>query len=207
MKTLKSCRAFTGSPISVRALGRLENRPLPISVLDMVATDGFRRFTGDISSGDVDCSWEMQLWQNGFWSAHGDFHDGGTLTGDFFYLELLLDHDHSIGARLEGHIVDVIESRHTSLSLEGSDRWVRDNWHKFESSGPTQRLHAAPAWGQLAWEGFVALYLAVGAFFYVVTGGGRSRYRMRRAAPQNPDPGDTRPGVEIDPDDDDEDYG
>src|SRR5262249_44215678 len=70
--------------------------------------------------------------------------------GDFFFAEFLLDSDHAIGARLEGSILDVARGRHLSLDKHGLDPWVRENWPKFEGSGPTVRLHAAPAWGMLA---------------------------------------------------------
>ena len=109
MKTVKTSRQFIGSIISLRALCLLEDRSFPVGVIDIVASDGYRHFSGQISTGDVDCTWEMTVWQNGFWSVSADFHDGGTLTGDFFFLELLLDSDHSVGARLEGSIINVFD--------------------------------------------------------------------------------------------------
>ena len=66
MKTLKTSRQFKGDAISLRALCQLEGRNVPFSTLDVVATDGVRHFSGLISSGDVDCTWEMTVWQNGF---------------------------------------------------------------------------------------------------------------------------------------------
>jgi hypothetical protein len=160
MKTIKTSRQFKGSPISLRALCRLEDRSLPFSVMEVLATDGVRRFSGKISAGDVDCTWFMTVWQNGFWSIKGDFHDGGALAGDFFFVEFLLDTDHSVGAKLEGSILNVIESRHLTISKDGSDRWIRENWDKFEGSGPTVRLHAAPAIGELVVVPLTALAAA-----------------------------------------------
>jgi hypothetical protein len=175
VKTVKTSRQFHGTPISLRALSLLEDRSFPVSVSDIVATDDFRHFSGQISTGDVDSTWEMDVWQNGFWSAKSDFHDGGTVAGDFFFLELLLDRDHSVGARLEGSILNVADSRHLSLSNDGSDRWIRENWHKIEGSGPTVRLHAAPAIGEIVATPFVALaavpYVVIVVAFVVVVGG------------------------------------
>jgi hypothetical protein len=152
MKTVKTSRQFRGTPIKLRALCKLEDRTLPFSIRDFVATDGVRQFNGQLSSGDVDCMWEMQVRQNGFWSVKGNFHDGGLLTGDFFFAEFLLDQDYPIGARLEGSILDITASRHLSLGKHGFDRRVRENWQKFEGSGPAVRLHAAAALGMLAVE-------------------------------------------------------
>lgn len=198
MNTLKTSRQFRGSPISIRALCGLEDRSLPFSVLDIVATDGFRHFNGQLSTGDVDCTWEMTVWQNGFWSVKADFHDGGVLAGDFFFAEFLLDRDHSVGAKLEGSILNVIESRHLSLSKDGSDRWVRENWHKFEGSGPTVRLHAAPAIGQLVaaplvvlaavpYVVFVVGFVVVGGVVVIATLASGKKYTPRRCS----DPSDT----------------
>lgn len=174
MKTLKTSRQFRGSPISLRALCQLEDRSPPFSALDVVATDGVRHFSGQLSSGDVDCTWEMTVWQNGFWSVKGDFHDGGLVAGDFFFAEFLLNKDHSVGAKLEGSILNVIDSRHLSVSKDGSDRWIRENWHKFEGSGPSVRLHAAPAIGQLVATPLVLLAAVPFVVFvvaFVVVGG------------------------------------
>jgi hypothetical protein len=198
VKTVKTSRQFIGSIISLRALCLLEDRSFPVGAIDIVATDGVRYFSGQISSGDVDCAWAMAVWQNGFWSLWGDFHDGGTVAGDFFFLELLLDSDHSVGARLEGSILNVIDSRHLSLSKHGSDRWIRENWHKFEGSGPTVRLHAAPSLGGIVLAPLVALaavpFVVYVVAFFVVGGvivisnlAAGKTYRLRRCS----DPPDT----------------
>jgi hypothetical protein len=118
-------------------------------MMQILATDGIRHFDGKISNGDVDCTWEMSVWQNGFWSVKADFHDRGVLAGDFFFAEFLLEKEHSVGAKLEGSILNLIESRHLSLSKDGADRRVRENWHTFEASGPFVRLHVAPSVGGL----------------------------------------------------------
>jgi hypothetical protein len=180
MKTVKTSRQFRGSPISLRALCQLEDRSLPFSIMDIVATDGVRHFSGNLSTGDVDCTWEMVVWQNGFWSVKGDFHDDGALAGDFFFAEFLLDRDHAVGARIEGSILNIFDSRHLSVSKDGSDRWVRENWHKFEASGPTVRLHAAPAIGQLIAVPFIALaavpfVVFFGIFVAGLASGGKKR--------------------------------
>jgi hypothetical protein len=173
MKTIKTSRQFRGSPISIRALCGLEDRSLPFSIMDIVATDGVRHFSGNLSTGDVHCTWEMTVWQNGFWSVKADFNDHGALAGDFFFAEFLLDRDHAVGAKLEGSILNVItESPNLSLSKDGSDRWVRENWHKFEASGPTVRLHAAPSVGGIIVGNL--LVLATVAFF-ASSGGGAGR--------------------------------
>ncbi len=177
MKTIKTSRQFRGSPISIRALCGLEGRSLPFSVLDIVTNDGVRHFHGEISTGDVGCTWAMTVWQNGFWSVKGDFHDDGILAGDFFYAEFLLDQDHHVGARLEGSILEIYDNeRLLSLSKNGSDRWIRENWHRFESSGPTVRLHATPAFGVYIVAGFIALAIAGGYIF-----GGSSAERCDEA--------------------------
>jgi hypothetical protein len=213
MKTVKTSRQFQGGPISLRALCGLEDRTLPVSVMDIVASDGVRHFSGKITTGDVDCTWDMSVWQNGFWSVKGDFHEGGTLAGDFFFAEFLLDKDHSVGARLEGSILNVVESRHLTVRKDGSDRWIRENWDKFEGRGPTVRLHAAPAIGELVATPLVAL-AAVPSVVFVVAGavvivggivvgiasGGNGRRRMQRCpeGTLNVDlPGRDTPCVEI----------
>jgi hypothetical protein len=164
MKSLKTSRQFKGSPIGLRALCQLEARSLPFSVRDVVADDGVRSFSGRISTGDVDCDWAMNLWQNGFWGVKGDFRDNGAIAGDFFSVEFLLAEE-SVGARLDGSILDVADSRHLSVSKNGSDRWVRENWHRFESSGPSVRLHVAPAYGEIVVVVAVALAAAAAAIF------------------------------------------
>jgi len=56
--------------------------------MDIVTSDGVRNFNGKVKNGDVDCTWDMTIWQNGFWSVKADFHDGGVLAGDFSLLNL-----------------------------------------------------------------------------------------------------------------------
>src|SRR5688572_19455201 len=111
MKTVKTSRNFHGPIISLRAVCQLENRPFPCSIADLTATDGVRHFSGQLSAGDVSCTWKMTIWQNGFWSVSADFHDGGTLAGDFFFAEFLLDKGRALGVKLEGSILDIIDSR------------------------------------------------------------------------------------------------
>lgn len=202
MKTVKTSRFFVGTPISISALCRLEDRPLPYSLLDVVATDGFRRFGRQTSTGDVECDWEMKVWQNGFWSAKGEFYDDGTVTGDFFFLELMLDRDRAVGARLEGSILNIFESRHLTVSKEGSDRWIRENWHAFETSGPSVRLHAAPAIGQLVGEIVFVLAVAVGAAFEVDSRTHRRGF-AKRTGTDMPNPNGDQPGIEFGEADDD----
>ncbi len=187
MKTIMTSRQFRGSPISIRALCGLEDRSLPFSIMDIVATDGVRHFNGHLSTGDVDCTWEMTVWQNGFWSIKADFHDGGALAGDFFFAEFLLaGHDGVKGEKLEGSILNVVESRHLSLSKEGADRFVRENWHKFEASGPTVRLHAAPSVGGIVVETFVVLAAAIGFFVSPAGKEFEGRFGAERCDDQDP---------------------
>jgi hypothetical protein len=187
MKTIKTSREFKGSPISIRALCGLEDRSLPLSMRDIVATDGVRHFSGKLSNGDVDCTWEMPVWQNGFWSVRADFRDSGKLAGDFFFAEFRLGSDQSVGTKLEGSILNVLDSRHLSLSKDGSDRWVRENWHTFEGSGPSVRLHVAPSVGGIVAEGFVAL-AAAGVFIFSGAGDAfAERFGAGRCPEQDPD--------------------
>ncbi len=145
MKTLKTSRRFSGTPIRFRVLCQSESRSLPFSVRDFVETDGIRDFNGHLTSGDVGCTWKMHVVQSGSWSVNGDFHDGGILAGDFFFAEFLLDAMQPMGVRLEGSLLDLGDTRYLSLQQHGFDPWIRLNWDKFEHSGPTVRLHAAPA--------------------------------------------------------------
>jgi hypothetical protein len=148
----------------LRSLCKSEGQRLPYSIREFIITGDPRRFNGQLSSGDVDCTWEMDIRQDGLWSVKGDFHDGGILAGDFFFAEFLLDEANPVGVRLEGSILNVADSRHMSVEKRGVDPWVRTNWQKCEGSGPTVRLHAAPAVGsllealskpiQILWEGF-----------------------------------------------------
>jgi hypothetical protein len=187
MKTVKTSRQFQGGPISLRALCGLEDRTLPVSVRDIVASDGVRHFTGKITTGDVDCTWDMSVWQNGFWSVKGDFHEGGTLAGDFFFAEFLLDKDHSVGARLEGSILNVVESRHLTVRKDGSDRWIRENWDKFEASGPSVRLHAAPSLGGIVVGGGIVLALTIAFVFSPAGDAFADRFGVKRCEEQDPD--------------------
>ena len=72
MRTLKTSHKFKGSPISIRALCGLEDRSVPLSLMDIVTSDGVRNFNGKVKNGDVDCTWDMTIWQNGFWSVKAD---------------------------------------------------------------------------------------------------------------------------------------
>lgn len=159
--SLRTSRTFKGSPISIRALCGLEDRSLPLSVLDIVRTDGVRHFGGQLQNGDVDCTWNMSLWQNGFWSVTVDFHDGGVLAGDFFFAEFLLGGADPFGVKLEGSLLNLIETRHLSLSKQGSDKRVRESWNAFEASGPRVRLHAAISVGGIALGGLAVLAATV----------------------------------------------
>jgi hypothetical protein len=127
MKTVKTSRDFRGSVISLRALCQLEDRPLPFSIADVVADEGFREFSGKLSTGDVICTWTMTVWKNGFWTVGADFHDGGILAGDFFFAEFLLDKGGSLGVKLEGSILNIVDSRNLTLMKDGSDRRIREN--------------------------------------------------------------------------------
>ena len=86
------------------------------------------------------------------------------------------------------------------LAKDGSDRWIRENWHKFEGSGPTVRLHAAPAVGMLAAEPFIALALIVG-FAFEVDSYSHKKGFAHRSAPSDP-PDATQPGIEFEEEDD-----
>lgn len=163
--SLKTSRTFTGSPISIRAVCGLEDRSVPLSILDIVRTDGVRQFGGHLKNGDVDCTWTMSLWQNGFWSVQADFHDGGVLAGDFFFAEFLLGGDDPFGVKLEGSLLNLIETRHLSSSKQGSDKRVRENWNAFEASGPRVRLHAAVSVGGVVLGGLAVLAATV-VFIY-----------------------------------------
>jgi hypothetical protein len=113
----------------------------------------------------------MTVFRNGFWSATAAFHDKGEIAGDFFFVELLLDKVHSVGARLEGSILDPQSGRNLSLSQDGADRWIRENWSKFEASGPSVRLHAAVAAGVVAGKTAGIVLLIVGAVVVMAIGG------------------------------------
>ena len=209
METLKTSRQFRGGPISMRALCLLEDRALPFSIMDIVSTSGFRHFSGKLSAGDVDCTWEMKVWQNGFWSIQADFHDGGLVSGDFFFVEFLLAGEQGKkGEKLEGSILNLVESRHLSLSKQGSDSFVRENWYTFEASGPMVRLHAAPSLGGIVLTPFALLnevpgevYIGVGAAIIIggaIISGGRRRVRRCPEGTVDTDiPGRDSPCVEI----------
>lgn len=149
MKTVKTARKFEGSPISLRALCKLEDWSFPVSIGKVVASVGFRNFSGSITAGDVSCTWNVVVWRNGFWSAKGDFHDDGVLGGDFFYLNVYFDKNRSVGLELKGSILELTDSRDLLVSKQGSDRWIRDNWHTFEGSGLTIILKATPSVGSI----------------------------------------------------------
>jgi hypothetical protein len=153
--------------------------------MDIVSTDGIRNFNGKLKNGDVDCTWEMTVWQNGFWSAKADFHDGGVLAGDFFFAEFALDKDRSIGAKLEGSLLNLIETRHLSLKKDGSDSWVRENWQKFEAVGPHVKLHVAPSVGGMVVGGLAVLGIAI-AFIFGAGGKFAERFGAERCEDQDP---------------------
>jgi len=181
VRTLKTSRKFKGSPISIRALCGLEDRGVPLSLMDIVTSDGVRNFNGKVKNGDVDCTWDMTIWQNGFWSVKADFHDGGVLAGDFFFAEFVLDRDRGAGTKLEGSILNLIESRHLALNNDGSDRWIRENWQKVEAVGPRVNLHVAPSVGGIILEGVGVLGIAIAFIF----GGGGKMFGAERCDDQD----------------------
>jgi len=165
MKTVKTCRRFIGSFISIRGLSLIEARSFPVSLADIITSHEFRVFSDSLSAGDIDCKWNMTVFRNGSWSVNADFHDKGIIAGDFFFLDLLLDTDHSIGARVEGSILDPNDNRNLSLAKNGLDPFIRENWNKIEASGPAVTLHAAAALGELVLPA-VTVLLIVGAVFF-----------------------------------------
>jgi hypothetical protein len=205
MKTLKTSRNFTGSPISFRTVSRLEGRKFPASLRDFITTDEFRNFSGQIKAGDVTCTWNMAVWQNGFWSLSGDFHDGGIVGGDFFAADFMLDSTNHIGARLEGSILDPLEDRDTTVTQDGSDPWVRENWSRFQSSGPSVKLHAAPAVGMIVENSLLLLVIAVGSVVLVGETIQNRRKWARRSQtnfdPSSPPPDGALAGIAVGEDD------
>ena len=165
MRTVRTSRRFEGSHISVRGLCELEARDLPARLSDILADDEFRLFQGEITAGDVRCKWHMSVWRNGFWSVTGDFHDDGVIAGDFFTITFMLDPGHSVGAALKGSILDLTDNRNLTVSASGSDPWIRQNWSRFEASGPSVRLSAKIAPGALiALAGVVVVIIGGAAF-------------------------------------------
>jgi hypothetical protein len=192
VKTVKTSRRFKGGPISLRGLSRLEDRSFPVSLSDILADDESRHFSGKISSGDVDCSWELDVWRNGFWSVKGDFHDDGIIAGDFFSVTFLLDKARSVGISLKGSILDPEDSRRLSVGNSGSDRWIRENWASFEARGPSVRLSVKVAVGVL-----VAKSLAIAAIVVIAISSPSSGHNTTEISPCFDRDPSGRPCIEI----------
>ena len=192
MSSLRSSRSFHGQFISVRALSVLERRSFPASLRDMTLGKEVLTFSGTIESGDVGCNWSLVLWRNGFWTASAVFHDSGDIAGDFFFLELLLDHTQPVGIRLEGSILNPTGDRNLNLSQSGIDEWIRDNWYLL-GHGPTVRLHAAPAIAALVGKTVGIVLLAIVVAVVVLAGGtfASKNVKAERCPEQSP--------AEIDP--------
>lgn len=165
MKTLRNSRFFIGGPISLVGLCLLEKRVFPVNVSDIVAGSEFEHHSGQLHAGDVDLTWEMKLWRNGFWSVKAELHDGGIIAGDFYSVIFAVDPDHRVGTRFEGSI-NVLDDRHKSHQADGVDTWVRDNWSIIYNKKPLVSLHSAVDVGQIVGVGFMMLAVAVSAVFF-----------------------------------------
>ena len=94
--------------------------------------------------------------------------------------------DGGVGVKLEGSILNLIESRHLSLDKQGSDKWIRENWNKVQAVGPNVNLHAEPSVGGIIVGGFAVLGIAIA---FVVGGGGKvlaERFGAERCDDQDP---------------------
>jgi hypothetical protein len=143
MISVRASRRFTGDgPISLVALAKLEHRPFPVSVRDMASVES-REFNGQISAGDVDCSYRVTLYNSGRWFITADFHDNGDLLGDSFVLEFPVD------GQDRGIVLDHGDSvlgpgKDVRMNRDGLDAVVRDHWPTIRSAPLTARLSASP---------------------------------------------------------------
>jgi hypothetical protein len=102
-----------------------------------------REFNGQISAGDVDCSYRVTFYNSGRWFITADFHDNGDVLGDSFVLEfpvdgqgrgIVLDHGNSV----------LGPGKDVRMNRDGLDPFIRDHWLTIRSAPLTARLSASP---------------------------------------------------------------
>lgn len=141
--SVTASRKFLGdAPVSVRAWAKLEQRTPPISLRDM-ATVERRDVNGHISAGDVECSYQVTLWNSGRWFITADFSDHGTFFGDFFTFQLEIA-GQDRGIRLDRREEPLGHGDTLRMNDNGLDPWIRENWPTVRDRRISEHLSASP---------------------------------------------------------------
>src|SRR5579872_1357352 len=148
MISVRGSRAFTGdAPISLVGLAKLERRTFPVSVREMATVES-REFDGSISAGDVDCTYQVTLYNSGRWFITADFRDNGDLVGDFFVLDFPID-GQGRGLRLDHGDSALGHGQTDRMSANGLDEFIRNDWPRIRGAPLTAKLSASPDIGSI----------------------------------------------------------
>jgi hypothetical protein len=123
-------------------LAKLERRPFPVSVRDLVSVES-REFNNRITAGDVECSFQVTLYNSGRWFVTADFTDHGDILGDFFVLEFPVDGQNR-GIQLGNDSPALGAGDTRRMTDNGLDPWIRDHWGEIRDAQLTARLSASP---------------------------------------------------------------
>ncbi|ADP84933.1 hypothetical protein [Pseudofrankia inefficax] len=119
-----------------------------------------REFDGQISSGDVDCSYMVTLYNSGRWFVTADFHDNGGILGDAFVLEFPVAGGR--GIRLD-HGTSALGAGDTlRMNDDGLDPFIREHWPAIRDTPLTAKLFVSPDIMTLVVGIFVGI-LAIGS--------------------------------------------
>lgn len=141
--SVTASRKFVGdAPVSVRAWAKLEQRTPPISLRDL-ATVERRDVNGKISAGDVECSYQVTLWNSGRWFITADFSDHGTFFGDFFTFQLEIA-GQDRGIHLDRREEPLGAGDTLRMNDNGLDPWIRENWPTVRDGRISEHLSASP---------------------------------------------------------------
>jgi hypothetical protein len=166
MLSVRESRRFTGdAPVSVKAwAAQLERRPFPISLRELASVE-LREFNGQISAGDVECSYRVTLYNSGNWYITADFKDTGTLVGDFFVLDFLVKDHRGIRIDHGNEALGVDATFH--VDDRGLDPFLREHWREIRDQPLTAKLSASPdVAGIISVIGSVFVAIGTAIFFF-----------------------------------------
>jgi hypothetical protein len=166
--SIRESRRFVGDgPISIRAWARLERQTFPVSVRKL-ATVETRELNGEVTAGDVDCSYRVTLYNSGRWFITADFKDNGDVLGDSFVLEIPFGQGRGI---VLDHGSSILEPGDTlRMDDNGLDEFIRDHWTTIRQSSIRINLSASPDIGTLV-RSIIAVITVVGIIVFFATPG------------------------------------
>ncbi|WP_336214775.1 hypothetical protein [Nonomuraea sp. LPB2021202275-12-8] len=167
-------RKFKGAPFSLEAVGRMEGRASPISVLDLISIQR-RDVIDNLTSGDVSARVAITFASNGQWAFSARLGTEASVLGDEYVLMFWIETPEVFhrGGRLISGELDVGDS--VDKMESGIDPWVRDNWDLVRDAPIKMRL--VTWWDvdifELLPELFTAMVLGLGIIN--TAGGGKLR--------------------------------